>query len=95
MGSQKRPLGIPTVYDRAMQTLWMLALTPIAECTADKRSYGYRPYRGVQDGRREANYLKLVLGAMYAKRWVLEADIKGFFDNLSHEWVLKHMGTHE
>jgi len=50
----------------------MLALVPIGECTADKRSYGFRQYRGVQD---VATYLKLVLGSVYAKRWVLEADI--------------------
>jgi RNA-directed DNA polymerase len=66
----------------------MLALIPIAECTADKRSYGFRMHRGVLD---VATYLKLTLGAMYAKRWVLEADIKGFFDNLSHDWVLKNI----
>lgn len=56
----------------------MLALFPIGECTADKRSYGFRQYRGVQE---VATYLKLVLGSVYAKRWVLEADIKGFYDN--------------
>lgn len=44
-----RPLGIPTMYDRAMQTLWKLALEPIAECVRDKHSYGYRPYRSAQD----------------------------------------------
>lgn len=38
-----------------------------------------------------ATYLKLVLGSVYAKRWVLEADIKGFYDNLSHEWLLKNI----
>lgn len=36
----KRPLGIPTMFDRAVQALWMLALAPIGECTADTRSYG-------------------------------------------------------
>lgn len=84
----KRPLGIPTMFDRAVQALWMLAQVPIGESTADTRSYGFRQYRGVQD---VATYLKQVLGAMYAKRWVLEADIKGFYDNLSHEWIFKNI----
>lgn len=47
--SNARPLGIPTMYDRAAQALWRLALNPIAECWADDRSYGYRPHRSTQD----------------------------------------------
>lgn len=84
----KRTIGIPIMYDRAVQALWMMALIPIAECTADTRSYGFRPYRSVLD---VATYLKLVLGSLYAKRWVLEADIKGFFDNLSNSWLLENI----
>jgi len=84
----RRPLGIPTLYDRAVQTLFTLALMPIAECEADRRSYGYRPYKSAHDA---ATYLKLVLGAKYAKRWVLEADIEMFFDSLSHEWLLQNI----
>jgi RNA-directed DNA polymerase len=44
-----RPLGIPTMKDRAMQALYLLALEPIAECTADRNSYGFRPKRSVAD----------------------------------------------
>jgi RNA-directed DNA polymerase len=84
----QRPLGIPTMYDRAVQTLFVFALMPIAECSADSRSFGYRPYRSAHDA---AVYLKLVLGAMYAKRWVLEADFSMFFDNISHDWLLKNI----
>lgn len=84
----RRPLGIPTMYDRAVQTLFAFALLPIAEGTADPRSYGYRPYKSAQDA---ATYLKLVLGAMWAKRWVLEADIETFFDTLSHAWLLENI----
>jgi RNA-directed DNA polymerase len=83
-----RPLGIPTMFDRAVQALFNMALVPIAECTADDRSYGYRKYRSVQDA---MIYLKLVLGARYGSRWVLEADISKFFDNLSHDWLLKNI----
>lgn len=85
---RKRPLGIPTMKDRAVQALFNMALLPIAESVADKRSYGYRPYRSVHD---VAIYTKLVAGAIYGKRWVLEGDIKGFFDNLSHDWLLKNI----
>lgn len=44
-----RPLGIPTMFDRAVQSLWALYLLPIAECTGDRNSYGYRPYRSTRD----------------------------------------------
>jgi RNA-directed DNA polymerase len=84
----RRPLGIPTMYDRAVQTLAAFVLVPIAECTADPRSYGYRPHKSAHDA---AAYLKLALGSPYAKRWVLEADIETFFDTLSHEWLLNNI----
>jgi len=44
-----RPLGIPTMRDRAMQALYALALEPIVECRADPNSYGFRPYRSTHD----------------------------------------------
>jgi RNA-directed DNA polymerase len=53
---KKRPLGIPTMKDRAMQALYLLALEPIAETTADPNSYGFRRYRACQD---EAEKLRL------------------------------------
>lgn len=46
-----RPLGIPTMKDRVVQTLFLFALEPIVEEQADARSYGFRPYRSVQDNR--------------------------------------------
>ena len=46
---KKRPLGIPTMKDRAMQALYLLALEPIAECLADLNSYGFRKYRACRD----------------------------------------------
>lgn len=49
-------------------------------------------YRSVHDA---MCYLKLVLGAIYGSRWVLEADISKFFDNLSHEWLLKNIPLDE
>src|SRR6202011_4908637 len=46
---KRRPLGIPTMRDRAMQALYLLALDPIAETLADPNSYGFRPYRSTAD----------------------------------------------
>jgi len=85
----QRPLGIPTMRDRAVQTLHMFTIDPIAEETACQRSYGYRLHRGVHDN---AIYLKLVLGNYTAtRRYVLEADIKGFFPSVSHKWLLDNI----
>lgn len=89
-----RPLGIPTMIDRAYQTLWNLALIPIAECIGDERSYGARPYRCAQDS---MTYLWLTLVPRKKQRdknpftWVLDADIKGYFDNISHDWLLENI----
>ncbi|MGK7577988.1 reverse transcriptase domain-containing protein, partial [Salmonella enterica] len=44
-----RPLGIPTMRDRAMQALYLLALEPVSETTADRNSYGFRPMRSTAD----------------------------------------------
>jgi RNA-directed DNA polymerase len=72
-----RPLGIPTVRDRIVQTLYYFAIDPLAEETACKRSYGFRLHRGLHDN---AIYLKLVLGSYTStRRYVLKADIEGFF----------------
>lgn len=84
-----RPLGIPTMQDRAMQALWAMALTPIAESTADSNSYGFRENRGTADA---ATHIQKVLGGKYTKlRWILDADIKGYFDNICHEWIQKNI----
>lgn len=84
-----RPLGIPTLFDRAVKTLFTMALLPISEATADKRSYAYRPYRSMHDA---AAYLKLVLGSMTCnKRYVMVCDIEKCFDKISHKWILKHI----
>ena len=48
---EKRPLGIPTMEDRAMQALQLLALEPVAETTADRISFGFRRYRSPEDAR--------------------------------------------
>ena len=85
---KKRPLGIPVMRDRAMQALWLLALEPVAETTADNNSYGFRPMRSTHDA------IESIFHRMSQKvspKWVLEGDIKGCFDNISHDWLLSHI----
>jgi RNA-directed DNA polymerase len=85
-----RPLGIPTMHDRAMQALYLLALDPIAETGADPDSYGFRPGRSTADAIEQCFKL---LSRDSAPVWILEGDIQGCFDHISHEWMLDHIPT--
>ncbi len=87
---KKRPLGIPTIKDRAMQALHLLALEPVSETTADYDSYGFRPERSAHDA---IGQLFVALCHKGSAQWVLEGDIKGCFDHISHEWMLKNVCT--
>jgi RNA-directed DNA polymerase len=73
---KKRPLGIPTLKDRAMQALHKLALEPVAESHADPNSYGFRAYRSTADAMVQA-YLRL--GSRTRPQWILEGDIIRLF----------------
>lgn len=87
---KKRPLGIPTMKDRVMQALYLLALDPIAETKADPNSYGFRKERSCADAIEACfNILAPARGA----QWILEGDIKGCFDNISHEWMINNIPT--
>src|SRR4051794_15830207 len=94
--AEKRPLAIPTLFDRARQALALLALEPEWEAVFEPHSYGFRPGRGVQDA---AVAVKHGLGAEGAGRenqrprccWVLDADIKSFFDEISHDAILSRV----
>jgi len=72
----KRPLSIPTMYDRAMQALYVLALQPVAETVADSRSFGFRLYRSAQDA---SQYGFQCLMHPKSAQWILEGDIQGCF----------------
>ncbi|WP_410521693.1 group II intron reverse transcriptase/maturase [Candidatus Tisiphia endosymbiont of Oplodontha viridula] len=85
---QRRPLSIPTMKDRAMQALYKLALEPVAEITADRHSYGFRPERSTADA---IHQCYIVLSTGKSAQWILEADIKGCFDNISHQWLLDNI----
>jgi RNA-directed DNA polymerase (EC 2.7.7.49) len=84
----KRPISIPTMYDRAMQALYGLALQPIAETTADPRSFGFRLFRSAQDA---SKYAFKCLGRKTSSPYILEGDIKGCFDNILHDWLKGHI----
>jgi len=83
-----RPLGIPTMRDRAMQALYLLALEPVAETRADPNSYGFRKHRSTHDAIAQ---IFICMGTKASAPWVLEGDIQGCFDNISHEWLERHV----
>jgi RNA-directed DNA polymerase len=83
-----RPLGIPTMKDRAMQALYLLALDPIAETTGDPNSYGFRKERSTADAIEQCH---IVLSNRGGAQWIFEGDIKSCFDRISHEWLLAHI----
>ncbi|MBK1642976.1 group II intron reverse transcriptase/maturase [Chromatium okenii] len=85
---KQRPLGIPTMKDRAMQALYLLALEPIAETKADPNSYGFRKGWSTADA---AAQLFTCQASKDRAQWVLEADITGCFDNISHEWLINNI----
>jgi RNA-directed DNA polymerase len=85
-----RPLGIPTLHDRALQALYLQALEPVAETQADPHSYGFRPARGCADALEQCHKL---LARKGAPEWILEADIQACFDQIDHQWLWDHIPT--
>ena len=81
--SEKRPLGIPTVRDRVVQTAMRAVLEPIFERIFAAHSYGFRPGRGCKDALRRVNYLLRQGG-----NWVVDADLKSYFDTIPFEPLL-------
>jgi RNA-directed DNA polymerase len=86
--TEKRPLGIPTMADRAKQALVKQALEPQWEARFEPNSYGFRPARSSQDA------VSAVFKAISLKNaYVLDADISGCFDNIDHQALLKKLDT--
>lgn len=83
-----RPLSIPTLKDRAMQALYLLALEPVSETTGDGNSYGFRKERATHDAIEQCFS---VLAKKTSPDWILEADIEACFDKISHEWLLQNI----
>jgi RNA-directed DNA polymerase len=84
----RRPLSIPTMKDRAMQALYLIALQPVAETLADPHSYGFRPERCTADA---LVYCHTLFSQKNGPKWALEGDIHSCFDRISHEWLLAHI----
>jgi RNA-directed DNA polymerase len=80
-----RPLGIPTVFDRAMQARVKNALEPEWEARFEATSYGFRPGRSAHDAIQQ---LQALGRATASKRWIVDADIEGAFDNIDHAFLL-------
>lgn len=83
-----RPLGIPTMKDRAMQALYLLALDPVLETLSDPNSYGFRKNRSTADA---MSQIFVRTSKKDSAQWILDADIEGFFDNINHEWLVKQV----
>ncbi len=81
---EQRPLGISTVRDRVVQASLRAVLEPIFERDFAAQSYGFRPKRGCKDELRRVDSL---LKQGYA--WVVDADLKSYFDKLQHDWLVK------
>lgn len=86
---KKRPLGIPTIKDRVAQAIVKNTLEPEWETVFEANSYGFRPGRSCHDAIEQC-FIRLQNGR---DKWVLDADIKGFFDNIAHETIINQMGS--
>ena len=89
---KKRPLSIPTVRDRIEQAIVKNSLEPEWEAVFEQHSYGFRPGRSCQDAI-EQGFIRTCMSKTGRDTWVLEADIKGFFDNIAHESILSMMSN--
>lgn len=85
---KERPLGIPTMFDRAMQALHLLGLEPVAESTSDPNSYGFRRNRSTADA---MSQIFVCMSQKASAQWVLEADIQGCFDHINHDWLVSRV----
>ncbi|MDR5728544.1 MAG: group II intron reverse transcriptase/maturase [Terriglobia bacterium] len=88
---KKRPLGIPVIFDRALQAHVVNALEPEWEARFEPKSYGFRPGRGCQDAI-SAIFLT-VKGKTPRRCWVLDADLAAAFDRIDHSHLLSALGT--
>jgi RNA-directed DNA polymerase len=88
---KKRPLGIPVIFDRALQAQVVNALEPEWEARFEPKSYGFRPGRGCHDA------IQCIFATAHGKSarrcWVLDADLAAAFDRISHSQLLSALGT--
>lgn len=89
LNGKLRPLGIPAYEDKLVQGVMADILNEIYECKFLDCSYGFRPNRGCHQAIREINQ-KIMINKV---NYILDADIKGFFDNVDHEWLMKFLAN--
>ncbi len=85
---EKRPLNIPTIFDRAKQTLFKMALEPEWEALFEPNSFGFRPGRSCHDAI-QAIYQNIC----HKPKWILETDISKCFDKIAHQPLLRKLKT--
>lgn len=87
---KRRPLGIPSIVDRCLQAIVKTALEPGWEAQFEPTSYGFRPGRSAQDA---IARIYVTANVNNRKKWVLDADIAGCFDQINPEFLLKQIGN--
>ena len=85
-----RPLGIPSIKDRCLQELIRLRLDPVVEPFSDNHSYGFRKFRSAKNA---IEALRVALQSIKSKgnKYILDVEIKGFFNHINHSWLLKNI----
>ncbi len=86
--NKERRISIPTMYDRAMQVLYAYSLDPVAEALAERKSFAFRKGRSMQDVH---SYIMDCLNGSDAPKYVLLADVKSCYNNISHKWLLDNI----
>jgi RNA-directed DNA polymerase len=84
---EMRPLGIPTLIDRAVQAVYHLAVDPVVEVTSDGNSFGFRKHRSTHDA---ITAIRSLMDKQHHPHWILDADIARCFDKINHEFLMKH-----
>jgi RNA-directed DNA polymerase len=89
-GKKQRPLGIPTIRDRCLQSIVKNALEPHWEARFEGTSYGFRPGRSTHDAIQRIYNTAL---PRCKRKWIVDADIRGAFDNIRSEFLLETIGS--
>lgn len=85
---KERRIHVPAAYDKAMQALYAYSLDPVAESTADRKSFAFRKGRSMFDA---YAYICAAFEGDNAPDWVVRADVKSCYDTISHKWLLEHI----
>lgn len=85
--NEKRPLGIPTMIDRAVQAIYQLCVDPAVETLSDPSSFGFRRFRSTHDA---ITAIRSLLDKRNHPHWIVEADISKCFDRINHDFLMKN-----